>query len=144
MCSSDLFLFLVQQKMEKSFLTFQATYPTWEPDTSGRNMLNSLNGFSNTNESALGKSADLSASVLKRSFHNLKDVPTSSKGDVRHRFDRGSSHRPPAHGSGSMFHPSFISDTQELHTLRSFRTLFGYPANQLKLLFQRPPNYCYL
>ena len=80
-------------------------------------MLNSLNGFSNTNESALGKSADLSASVLKRSFHNLKDAPTSSKGDVRHRFDRGSSHRPPAHGSGSMFHPSFISDTQELHTL---------------------------
>ena len=106
-----------QGKMEKSFLTFQATYPTWEPDTSGRNMLNSLNGFSNTNESALGKSADLSASVLKRSFHNLKDAPTSSKGDVRHRFDRGSSHRPPAHGSGSMFHPSFISDTQELHTL---------------------------
>jgi len=106
-----------QGKMEKSFLTFQATYPTWEPDTSGRNMLNSLNGFSNTNESALGKSADLSASVLKRSFHNLKDAPPSSKGDVRHRFDRGSSHRPPAHGSGSMFHPSFISDTQELHTL---------------------------
>ena len=106
-----------QGKMEKSFLTFQATYPTWEPDTSGRNMLNSLNGFSNTNESALGKSADLSASVLKRSFHNLKDAQTSSKGDVRHRFDRGSSHRPPAHGSGSMFHPSFISDTQELHTL---------------------------
>ena len=106
-----------QGKMEKSFLTFQATYPTWEPDTSGRNMLNSLNGFSNTNESALGKSADLSASVLKRSFHNLKDAPTSSKGDVRRRFDRGSSHRPPAHGSGSMFHPSFISDTQELHTL---------------------------
>ena len=106
-----------QGKMEKSFLTFQATYPTWEPDTSGRNMLNSLNGFSNTNERALGKSADLSASVLKRSFHNLKDAPTSSKGDVRHRFDRGSSHRPPAHGSGSMFHPSFISDTQELHTL---------------------------
>ena len=106
-----------QGKMEKSFLTFQATYPTWEPDTSGRNMLNSLNGFSNTNESALGKSADLSASVLKRSFHNLKDAPTSSKGDVRRRFDRGSSHRPPAHGSGSMFHPSFISDTQELHAL---------------------------
>ena len=106
-----------QGKMEKSFLTFQATYPTWEPDTSGRNMLNSLNGFSNTNESALGKSADLSASVLKRSFHNLKDAPTPSKGDARHRFDRGSSHRPPAHGSGSMFHPSFISDTQELHTL---------------------------
>ena len=106
-----------QGKMEKSFLTFQATYPTWEPDTSGRNMLNSLNGFSNTNENALGKSADLSASVLKRSFHNLKDAPTSSKGDVRRRFDRGSSHRPPAHGSGSMFHPSFISDTQELHAL---------------------------
>lgn len=106
-----------QGKMEKSFLTFQATYPTWEPDTSGRNMLNSLNGFSNTNENLLGKSADLSASVLKRSFHNHKDAPTLSKGDVRRRFDRGSSHRPPAHGSGSMFQPSFISDTHELHAL---------------------------
>jgi len=106
-----------QGKMEKSFLTFQATYPTWEPDTSGRNMLNSLNGFSNTNENVLGKSADLSASVLKRSFHNHIDAQTLSKGDVRRRFDRGSSHRPPAHGSGSMFQPSFISDTHELHAL---------------------------
>jgi autophagy-related protein 9 len=34
-----------QGKMEKSFLSFHAHYPTWEPDASGREMLSSLAGF---------------------------------------------------------------------------------------------------
>jgi hypothetical protein len=100
--------------MEKSFLTFQATYPAWEPDASGRDMLNSLNGFTNANESALGRSADLSASVLKRSTR-LKDLSTSpEKAGVRHRGGNGNAIlRQPAHGSGSMFQPAFVSDIRD-------------------------------
>jgi len=103
-----------QGKMEKSFLTFQATYPAWEPDASGRDMLNSLNGFTNANESALGRSADLSASVLKRSTR-LKDLSTSpEKAGVRHRGGNGNAIlRQPAHGSGSMFQPAFVSDIRD-------------------------------
>lgn len=34
-----------QGKMEKSFLSFHAQYPTWEPDASGREMLSALADF---------------------------------------------------------------------------------------------------
>jgi autophagy-related protein 9 len=34
-----------QGKMEKSFLSFHAQYPTWEPDEGGREVIASLNGF---------------------------------------------------------------------------------------------------
>ena len=49
-----------QGKMEKSFLSFTARYPTWEPGESGREMLRNVRRFreSETNYSAGGDEAD--------------------------------------------------------------------------------------
>lgn len=104
-----------QGKMEKSFLTFQATYPNWEPDASGRDVLISLNGFANANETALGKSAEMSSSVLRKSTRFAE--PVQKESGSHHRFSgRSAVLRQNAHGSGSMFQPSFMSDFREEHT----------------------------
>lgn len=97
-----------QGKMEKSFLTFQATYPNWEPDESGQGMLQSLNGFNNTRGSALGRSGELSASVLRTSLMRSKDPKSPEKSAIRRRgFNTGSDmHQPAAYGSGTMFDSS--------------------------------------
>ena len=43
-----------QGKMEKSFVSFHAHYPTWEPDAGGREMLTSLAGFKSAMYGQLG------------------------------------------------------------------------------------------
>jgi autophagy-related protein 9 len=99
-----------QGKLEKSFLTFQATYPNWQPDACGQDMLNSLNGFTSTHEHDLGKSADLTASVLRRSMRR-HDAPASPEKPTscRQRTHGDAGSRQPAHGSGAMFQPASMT-----------------------------------
>jgi len=95
-----------QGKLEKSFLTFQATYPNWQPDASGQEMLSSLHGFTSTHEHELSGSADFSASVLRRSIRRNDAPPSLRKTSIRRRIGvDGVSHQP-EHGSGSMFRAS--------------------------------------
>jgi autophagy-related protein 9 len=117
-----------QGKLEKSFLTFQATYPQWRPDESGREMLNSLNGFTSTHEHELGKSADLSASVLRQSMRRY-DAPLSSEKEPTSSFrQRGGGSREPAYGAGAMFQPaSMTTETMSLvDTLGASQTVLQH------------------
>ena len=123
-----------QGKMEKSFLTFQATYPGWEPDASGKDMLNSLNGFANANENVLRRSVEMSASVLRKSARFMDPSASPSKTSVQQRF--GNSGIMPGqlvHGSGSMFHPAFVSD---VHDGRSFAEALSASQSVLQHFYE--------
>jgi len=123
-----------QGKMEKSFLTFQATYPDWEPDASGKDMLNSLHDFANANENSLGRSGEMSASVLRKSARFTLHSTSLSKMSAQQRFgNSGVTPRQPVHGSGSMFQPALVSEVRDE---RSFSEALSASQNVLQHFYE--------
>mmetsp|Transcript_8130 Transcript_8130/g.32062 ORF Transcript_8130/g.32062 Transcript_8130/m.32062 type:complete len:807 (-) Transcript_8130:519-2939(-) len=89
-----------QGKMEKSFVSFHAHYPTWEPDAGGREMLTSLAGFKSAIYAGVGPEA--------AGVHNATES-VSRFGVAASRFGNGTDHglgggsKFAAPGSASMF-----------------------------------------
>ena len=87
-----------QGKMEKSFVSFHAHYPTWEPDAGGREMLTSLAGFKSALYANVGPEG--------AGVHNATEGGASRFG-VASRFGNGNggggSSKFAAPGSASMF-----------------------------------------
>ena len=65
-----------QGKMEKSFLSFHAHYPTWEPDASGREMLAGLAEFRDADPTAKGTAANQAETQTPRA--SSRSAATSS------------------------------------------------------------------
>ena len=98
-----------QGKMEKSFLSFHAHYPTWEPDASGREMLSSLAGF---RSSMHGTNAAAAATAAVATAAGVMSQHRGGGGGIGGRsgavgggggMDGGSSQRFAPPGSASMF-----------------------------------------
>jgi hypothetical protein len=53
----------LQGKMEKSFLSFQATYEGWMPDQRGRDLLNNLSSYVQLEEAEAGAETEARAEV---------------------------------------------------------------------------------
>ena len=79
-----------QGKMEKSFVSFHAHYPTWEPDVCGREMLTSLAGFKSALYAGVGPEG--------AGVHNVNE--SASRFGVASRFGNGTGG---AGGGGSKF-----------------------------------------
>ena len=91
-----------QGKMEKSFLSFHANYPTWEPDASGREMIDQLEGFAEREEAASAVFAREEGGDSRAALGNggSRAAPFASSLSAR---EKGARRAFAAPGSASMF-----------------------------------------